>query len=302
MTELIAKPRPTPNTMGQFVRRDVLRGGEQITGNIWRLPLSDSVIERANVGVKRGELPEGYALAGGAARNCLEALVHPDVTIPSPRDVDLAYWGKSDGFDGRVADELARRFSPRDFAYGHGVGVIGGLAEYMNNRDFTINQVLSTGDAIYATTQAVRDMEQYRIRPTVFEHGRDYPLGDKLALKAVRLLAEYRAGGVEEADIYGIDLRRRHNDIRDFWHALILDKALELGDDVAREYLRLLGTYDMHPAPSLWRRQPLDVYKEVLRNTDFAPSAAVVEMLKGGDRERRLRAMGLMGKTAAKRG
>ena len=115
-------------------------------------------------------------------------------------------------------------------------------------------------------------------------------------------MAEYRAGGVEEADIYGIDLRRRHNDIPDFWHALILDKALELGDDVAREYLRLLGTYDMHPAPSLWRRQPLDVYKEVLRHTDFAPSATVEEMLKGGDRERRLRAMGLMGKTAAKRG
>ena len=291
MTELITKPTQSPNTPNE--RYDVLKTGERIRGDIFYFPMSDELVERANPGIKMSDLPDDYGMIGGSARNFLEALTHPDMSIPLPRDVDLVYCGEFDDFDSDVADGLAQRFAPRDFENGHGVQILDNIEDYMSDRDFNINQVLVTSDGVYATNQAIKDMEDYCIRPTLYEA--EYGLSDKLALKAIRLLAEYRADGLQ-ASVVIDDLEQNYDEISPFWHASILDKTLELGDDVASEYLCLLGKYNMRPFPDAENYDPIVVYKTLLEWTDFVPSDAVQEKLDGqNNRERTLRRMGLTG-------
>lgn len=293
MTELITKLKQSPNIKPNE-RYDVLKTGERLQGNIFYFPMSVELAERANPGIKMSDLPDGYGMIGGSARNYLEALTNPEMDIPLPRDIDLVYCGELDEFDTDVADELAQELAPRDFENGHGVQLLENVEEYMSDRDFTINQVLVTSDGVYATNQAIKDMKDYCIRPTPYEA--EYGLSDKLALKAIRLLAEYRTDGVQ-ASVEVEDLEENYDDIRPFWHALMLDKTLELGDDVASEYLRLLGKYNMRPFPNAeGYDDPMVVYKALLEWTDFVPSDAVQEKLDGqNNRERTLRRMGLTG-------
>ena len=292
MTELITKPTQSPN-MTPHERYGVLKTGEHIRESIFYFPMSDELVERANPGIKMSDLPDGYGVIGGSARNYLEALTHPEMDIPLPRDVDLVYCGESDDFDDDLADELAKRFAPRDFENGHGVQLLENVEEYMLDRDFTINQVLVTSDGVYATDEAVKDMEDYCIRPTPYET--EGSLSDKLALKAIRLLAEYRVDGIQ-ASVEVEGLEENYDYIRSFWHALMLDKTLERGYDVASEYLRLLAEYNMRPFPNAEGYEPMVVYKALLEWTDFVPSDAVQEMMDGQqNRERTLQRMGLTG-------
>ena len=121
--------------------------------------MSVELAERANPGIKMSDLPDGYGMIGGSARNYLEALTNPEMDIPLPRDIDLVYCGELDEFDTDVADELAQELAPRDFENGHGVQLLENVEEYMSDRDFTINQVLVTSDGVYATNQAIKDMK-----------------------------------------------------------------------------------------------------------------------------------------------
>jgi len=91
-------------------------------------------------------------------------------------------------------------------------------------------------------------MRRHIIRPTVYEHDGQRTLSDKLAVKAVVLQADLITGGVEDASIRGVDLGSlysRGGAAQSFWLLLGLNKALELGQDVTRKTVQLLGRYNM---------------------------------------------------------
>ena len=145
----------------------------------------------------------------------LEALVDDSRELTPPRDVDLLVLEEklegsdSDDVDGTIYD-LSCRFSPRDTMHGYGAERIGSVNEHMEECDFTINQALICKDIngweLKATTQAVLDTAEHVIRPAVYEHNEHHPLGNKLALKAVRLLSEMQVRGIDDARIEGVRL------------------------------------------------------------------------------------------------
>lgn len=184
---------------------------------IYEYELPADTIERANLGFDLDELPAFMGVKGGAARQVLEALVHSDRQLPPPRDVDLVVLEEaiaSGDYDpGEVqaaASDFSARFSPRDTMHGYGAEYVQSTAEFMRQHDFTINQVLIRKNGnnwkLLASTQAVLDTAEHIIRPTVFEHDPDhsYRIGNKLALKAVRLLSDMQVQGIDEASIRGV--------------------------------------------------------------------------------------------------
>lgn len=268
------------------------------------MALTPELIKRANLGFDIDELPTGYGFIGGAARNLLDAAVHPLDKIPKPRDVDIMYGANSRGFyDGQQARSLAERFAPRDAAHGHGVQVIDDVADYMKTRDFTINQVMVVGDGLWTTDQAVMDMQHYIIRPTVHEHNERFSLGVNLALKAIRLWAEFKVDGIDIVSIKGINLQRdTYGSAGDnsFSQLLNLDKAFERGEEVAWQYGKGLDEHGIYPN-NISSRDPIELYKALLEQVyNFTPSPHMEQFLgrpseQEQERERRLANMGLRG-------
>ena len=190
------------------------------------------------------ELPSGYALIGGAARNVF--LAELGQAVMSPRDFDLVAitdWNPDESH----AQRLAERYMPRDFAYGHGVK-FETLEQYFRSRDFTVNEVLVSKDAIYATPQALRDLSEKVIRPSldIVQSWESYAfrkwgIDPKLAMKALRLNLQfeelYGHGRIEGID----EWQWRFEAVPLFYFALELNKAFEQGDAMAeRFYQRLL--------------------------------------------------------------
>ena len=266
----------------------------------YRLPAE--IIERANLGFDLDELPEYIGLKGGAARQVLEALVDDSRELTPPRDVDLVVLEEklegsdSDDADGTIYD-LSCRFSPRDTMHGYGAERIGSVNEHMEECDFTINQVLvckgPNGLELKATTQAVLDTAEHIIRPTVYEHNEYHQLGNKLALKAVRLLSEMQVRGVDDARIEGVSLPHElYGDPTDdyFMQALQLDKALESGVDteVAERYAANLKSLDMMPYGIEYDRgDAVSLYEALIEEANFNPSEDAYEFVRM-NRERRL--------------
>lgn len=169
--------------------------------------------------------------------------------------------------------------------HGYGAERIGSVNEHMEECDFTINQALICKDIngweLKATTQAVLDTAEHVIRPAVYEHNEHHPLGNKLALKAVRLLSEMQVRGVDDARIEGVCLPHElYGDPTDdyFMQALQLDKALESSVDtgVAERYaanLKILGMmpygveYDRGDAVSFFNPSE-DAYEFVRMNRE----------------------------------
>lgn len=293
------RPR-TPNDI-LCSRGDVAWEGLPTT---WAIPLGEELVKRANFGFDLELLPEGYGLVGGAARNVLEALAHPEVMVPKPRDIDVAFFSQLGAPRLERTEEyaLSSAMAPHDTKHGYGIDELLDMAEWLRRCDFTINQVLVCGGALYTTTSALSDMLSYSIRPTIYEHNADHRLGIKLTLKAVRLLAEFKVDGIDEAAIRGIDVRHEVSGARSdsyaFWHTLSLDKALERGMEVAEEYLGRLRELGMSP-PVAAHGNPIEVYSALLKEVDFTPSESVRRLLDtpgaGRSREGILREMGLMG-------
>ena len=96
--------------------------------------------------------------------------------------------------------------------------------------------------------------------------------------------------GVNGASIRGIDLARdTYGDVagNNFMQILNLGKALERGEDVARQYLHLLRGYKIAPA-CMGSHDPLTVYTELLKHVyDFEPPAVVTEQLMRRQRSHR---------------
>ena len=87
------------------------------------------------------KMPKGCAVIGGAARSLAFMMINPKnrELIPA-RDVDVAYFENEISQD--EADVYAEYFSPDDFSHNHGAQEISNIEEYMNTRDFTMNQVI----------------------------------------------------------------------------------------------------------------------------------------------------------------
>jgi len=254
---------------------------------IYEYELPADAIERANLGFDLDELPSFIGVKGGAARQVLEALVHNDRQLPPPRDVDLVILeevvasGDYDPDEIRaVASDLSMRFSPRDAMNGYGAEPVQSTAEFMRQHDFTINQVLIRKDngtwRLLASTQAVLDTAEHIIRPTVFEHNPDhgYRIGNKLALKAVRLLSDMQVQGIDNASIKSVQLSDdTYGDPRDdyFMQTLQLDKALEVSDELAKRYVENLRSYRMLPY-GCEDMSAVELYYELVNRTNFVPS------------------------------
>lgn len=225
----------------------------------------------------------------------MESLVHSDRQLPPPRDVDLVILeeviasGDYDPDEIRaVASDLSMRFSPRDAMNGYGAESVQSTAEFMRRHDFTINQVLIHKNngawRLLASTQAVLDTVEHIIRPTVFEHDIDYGyrIGNKLALKAVRLLSDMQVQGIDYATIKSVQLPDDiYGDPRGayFMQALQLDKALEVSDELAERYVENLKFYGMIPY-GCEDMSAIEMYYYLVNETDFVPFDGVLESLR----------------------
>ena len=254
------------------------------THEIYEYAVSAEQMQRAPLEVPLDDIPEYIGIKGGVARTVLALLIEHTMPLMPPRDIDLVVLGDSvdrQGYDAAVvehtAQALAAHCSPRDAQYGYGAEYIGSIDDYMSAHDFTINQVLLTKERhewlLYTTTQAVIDMAQHIIRPTYYEHNAHHHLGSKLALKAVRLLAELQTQGIAEARIEGLDLRHDvYGDPTDdyFMQALQLDKALERGYPVAEQYVANLRQFGL--APDMPYDTVESLYQQLVECVQFEPS------------------------------
>lgn len=262
--------------------------------DVHAIKLTEDELERANIGINLAVLPEYIAIKGGAARQTLEAVVHGRQIEHEPRDIDIVInasaaekYSEDQVLSGYKA--LQRALSPRDAEYdAHGAEVLDSIEDYMDCHDFTINQVLLVPDdqgqwRLFATTQAIIDMEQSIVRPTIYEHDLDrrHRLSNKLALKAVRLVGAMRASGYD-AEICSVDVADDTygdptTDI--FMQLLQLDKELSLGIESARRYVDELNRYGVSPWGG-YEGDPVKLYEMLLEaHGGFVPSDEALAVL-----------------------
>ncbi len=234
------------------------------------------------------ELPPGYGLVGGAARDvAIEALTGE--RLP-PRDIDVVAFSElNPDLSHERLDSISQRLMPDDYSFGHGVRVEK-LAEYFQTRDFTLNEVVVIDGEVLVSAAAVDDLKNRIIRPTSFVHdpesGRE--LDYKLAIKAVLLecVMTRELGSAKIEGFYPADYpyRALDADVRPeqpFFVALGYQKALEQGEDVAHDFLdRLMGYGIIEPDNMLQHdRRLVDVARQLESWTydfDFRGEAARV--------------------------
>ena len=224
---------------------------------IYEYKLPADAIKRANLGFDLDKLPPFIGVKGGAARQVLESLVHSDRQLPPPRDVDLVI-----------------------------------LEEVIANGDYDPDEIRAVASDLSMRFSPRLDTAEHIIRPTVFEHDIDYGyrIGNKLALKAVRLLSDMQVQGIDYATIKSVQLPDDvYGDPRDnyFMQALQLDKALEVSDELAERYVENLRFYGMIPY-GCEDMSAIEMYYYLVNETDFVPSDGVLESLRI-ERENRLK-------------
>lgn len=137
------------------------------------------------------------------------------------------------------------------------------------------------------------DTAEHIIRPTVYEHNEHHQLGNKLALKAVRLLSEMQVRGIDDARIEGVRLPHElYGDPTDdyFMQSLQLDKALESSVDtgVAERYAANLKILGMMPYGVEYDRgDAVSLYEALIEEANFNPSEGAYEFVRI-NKERRL--------------
>lgn len=202
---------------------------------------------------------KNYGFVGGAARALAFKLYNDDaqnVDLPI-RDIDLCrFKGSNPG----LADDLAKRFSADDYEYGHGVQEIADLVEYMNTRDFTMNQVCYVNGRLIASKQAIHDIRRGVIRPcenrltwediddddewSTPKRELNYNLDTRLALKAVLqkiIMSEYLPNIRIETGLYNDDMdfsEGYYNRRQGFQLALALQKAFEHSAKTANKLIQ----------------------------------------------------------------
>jgi len=211
------------------------------------------------------DLPEGYGYKGGAAR----AILEHSLGLPhsQPRDLDIVFLGKEEDKD--LSDQLAEQYMPDDHAHGHGVESL--HDNYFETRDFTLNEVLYDGHKIICTRQCLTDLLRNIVRFTDHVkkesyYGDDFFIHPKLLAKAVRMVAHARDHGKERASITGEIDELQELYVDDFHLALHLDRAMEQGPGVAREYVRIMNEKGFIPSDI---KTVEDCFEYLLGQTDF---------------------------------
>lgn len=193
-------------------------------------------------------LPEGYGYKGGAARAVLRnVLSMPHMPV---RDVDVVRISLDEPQIG-LDEKVSRMCMASDFEFGDGVEVLGdSINAYMQDRDFTINEVLTLGNRLVASEACIRDTVRNIIRVTSFERNNyagDGQIGPKMKAKALRLFTE-QMYFIGEATIPPDDLNQiERSFINPFWIAVHLDRSFERSTEVAQNFvsnLRDAGVID----------------------------------------------------------
>jgi hypothetical protein len=203
------------------------------------------------------ELPQGYCLEGGAARNIALASLGEKVLPPRDHDI-IALWELNPDLTQR--EILSAQYMPDDFQNGYGIEPTN-MQSYFQTRDFTINQLFIDGEDAYISKECLEDLIDKVICPTEFEQGKwnSYAyqregVNPKLVVKSLRLYSEF-VETYGQGSVDGIEGWQWNFDaIPIFYLALGLEKATQLGDKVAiRFYMTLidLGMIEKENTPSL---------------------------------------------------
>ncbi len=186
------------------------------------------------------ELPDGYGFKGGSARAVLREVLGLKV-IP-PRDIDVIRLSAEEPYKG-ADTEIAQKYMAQDFEFGDGVELVDSTTDYLNTRDFTINELYTSNSQIFATEECIRDTIRNIIRITEYErisYSEIGEIGPKMKAKTLRLHAEqmYSIGvsSIPEDDRNEIE----KSFINPFWLAVQLDRAFERGHEVAEKFTQLL--------------------------------------------------------------
>lgn len=185
------------------------------------------------------DLPQGYCYMGGVCRS----LMFSEMGAPAlkPRDLDIVAIKDLEP-DDSLRKALSLEYMPDDSAEGHPIG-LAGFEKYINERDFTINELLVHGEDAYATPEALIALNNKTVRPTQFEESKwwynienEHGVKPKLAMKALRFVSEIEAQ-YGEATVEGIkDWNFRSEELHAFFVALQLERALDRGDYIAQIY------------------------------------------------------------------
>jgi hypothetical protein len=179
------------------------------------------------------KLPHGYGYKGGVARELLRAALKLPDSLGSIRDLDVVRL-QAICPDYQLDEAVAQQFMPEDYACGHGVESIFNIDDYLKSRDITLNEVLWSGDTLYASLDCVTDTLRGILRFSAFELDvEEECFNDKLLAKVFRLQAEAAAAG----ELLAIAAMPYQVGISAFHIALHLDRALAKGEDVAQRYL-----------------------------------------------------------------
>ncbi len=204
-------------------------------------------------------LPEGYGYKGGAARALLLRSLGIDPTY-QPRDIDIVRLSENEPHEG-ADNEVSKEFMPEDYAHGYGTEPIKDFDDYFAKRDLTINEVIATDEKIFATEACIFDNIRHILRITDFEkHNYDSSgqIGPKMLSKILRFYAEsivrYADAKIENVEEWQFN----KTFISDFWLALQLDRAFEIGHRVAEEFVEQLIRHDYLPETIINADQALE--------------------------------------------
>ena len=211
-------------------------------GNIVSCEVPAAIL--ADLKIDNIDLPEGYCLIGGAARSVAFAMFYSGGGSRLPiRDIDIGYI-EAQNPDLSQYERVSTQFMPDDYEHGHGAQEIGSVDDYMNSRDFTMNQVILQGNRLTITKRAIDDISRGIIRVAKYdekwypESDMDYKyVSDRLAIKAQLMDAVMYSNGIDAM----VDPEMVNDGSYDYFSlALFLQKAIEYGRDVAEIFLNNL--------------------------------------------------------------
>ncbi|MDO4271744.1 MAG: hypothetical protein Q4C83_02045 [Candidatus Saccharibacteria bacterium] len=207
------------------------------------------------------KLPSGVAVMGGTARSIAREILTGE--REPIRDIDLVNISDENGeskVDWETLDDLAEKYMPDDYAYGHGIQSET-LNDYFLSRDFTINQSLVLDGKLLISEAAYNDFEENIIRPTYYET-QDGWVSGRIFLKSILMQSVVSRFSSSVPTVE--DVQTDH-EISDFDLALFLNKAMSRGAEVAREFTYNLADWDVISEDYAGR--PLALAKEVIGNT-----------------------------------
>ncbi|MDC0357206.1 hypothetical protein OAO01_00190 [Oligoflexia bacterium] len=175
-------------------------------------------------------LEPGYGYKGGAARLALAVALGENVATYAPRDLDLVRVGKNTS---KKDVEIAQKYMPDDFQFGHSVEVVSDLKTYFDTRDLTMNQVVYMDGKIVCTKVALQDTVNNILRPTMHVVNSKGYLQGKIITKMLRLIAEGAVQGKRRTAV-GIP---KQQTVSPFDIALHLDRALQKSSRTAGLYI-----------------------------------------------------------------